>query len=207
MSRWVLLGVAVVVVAAGGLYLFMSGDDDEPADDNGGPFSGNPITDVLGTPQPGTGPVGPERPEVGADAPDFVLRDVVDGETLRSLSDYEGTPVVLNWYASWCGPCKRELPLFQEASVALEGEVTFLAVNLFEPQERALSILEELGVTFPAVLDSSGAVTDRWRVSLMPHTFFINAEGVLVSQQVGEVTEDVLETRLGDMGVTYSPSQ
>ena len=207
--RWVLVAVAAVVVVAGGLYLFLGGNGDEAPVDDGGdlPFGGTPLPDLPGVPTAvaGTGPIGPERPEIGNPAPDFALLGVRDGETLFKLSDFAGNPVVLNWYATWCGPCKEELPLYQDASVALEGEVTFFAVNLLEPRDRAEGLLEELGITFPAVLDPNGAVSDRWRVTNMPVTFFINGEGVLVAQRIGQVTETELQTRLAEMGVTYAP--
>jgi thiol-disulfide isomerase/thioredoxin len=203
-SRLVLIAIAAAVVAAGGLFLLLSDGDDTTSVDDGGPL-GTPLSELLGTAVPGTGPIGAGRPEIGEEAPDFALLDVRDQQVVHRLSDFRGTPVVLNWYASWCQPCKNELPLYQAASQALDGQVVFFAVNLIEPQATAQRILDELGVTFPAALDPNSGVSDRWRVSLMPTTFFIDAEGVLVSQRIGEVTETELQTRLAEMGVAYTP--
>ncbi len=206
-QRLVLIAVAAVVVAAGAFYLFINTGDDGNAPTDSNPFGGTPLPDLPGAPTavPGTGPIGPERPEVGQAAPDFALLDVFDGTTVHKLSDFKGTPVVLNWYASWCAPCKEELPVYEQASKDLDGQVAFFAVNLLETQGKAQGILDDLGVTFPAALDPTGSVSDRWRVSLMPTTFFIGADGVLVSQNVGQVTKEVLATHLAELGITYTP--
>ncbi len=206
-QRLVLLAVAALVVAAGAFYLFVNTGSDSPAADDSNPIAGTPLPDLPGAPTavPGTGPIGPERPEVGQPAPDFALLDVFDGTTVHKLSDFKGTPVVLNWYASWCGPCQEELPVYEQASTDLDGQVAFFGVNLLETQGKAQGILEDLGITFPTVLDPTGSVSDRWRVSLMPTTFFINADGVLVSENVGQVTKEVLATHLAELGVTYTP--
>jgi thiol-disulfide isomerase/thioredoxin len=205
--RVVLIGVAVIAVAAVAVYALAGGDDEPAAPAEGtGPLSGTPLSDLLGrTPEPGTGPIGPDRPEVGQPAPDFALVSVYDGTTIHSLSDFRGKPVVLNWYASWCGPCRAELPVYQAAQDALGEAVAFFAVNLIEEQDRAISILEELEVTFPAVLDPSGSVSDRWRISQMPTTYFIGADGTVVAQHIGPVSDDQLVERLADMGVEYVP--
>ncbi|MCK9517910.1 MAG: TlpA family protein disulfide reductase [Dehalococcoidia bacterium] len=152
----------------------------------------------------GLGPLGPDRPEIGELAPDFALVDARDGTRVRKLSDFRGTPVVVNWYASWCGPCKEEIPEFQGAQDALGDQVVFLGVNAKETADRAQQILELFGATYPAVLDTEGAVGQHYRVSALPHTVFVDAEGVLRAIKVGQVHASDLEDNLAKIGLTYS---
>jgi thiol-disulfide isomerase/thioredoxin len=207
--RLVLIVAAVIAVAGVAVYAFAGGGDDDPLQvDSNLPFGGTPLPDLPGMPTAvsGTGPIGPDRPEVGKPAPDFALLSVRDGTTVLQLSAFRGTPVVLNWYASWCVPCREELPTYQAAQDALGDRVAFFAVNLIEEQDRALGILDELAVTFPAALDPSGAVSDRWRISQMPTTYFIDAEGVVVAHHIGPVSEGQLVSLLAEAGVEYVPA-
>lgn len=171
------------------------------------PFGGTPIPDVAGmpTPFPDTGPLSPQRPEAGQPAPDFALRDARDVAAITRLSDYEGRPLVLNFYASWCEPCGREMPAFRDAVEQSSGELAVLLVNFLEGQDKALEILAELEVDFPAVLDPNGAVADHYRVRNLPTTLFIDAEGVVSAIRQGEVTKADLEQELAAIGVTYAP--
>jgi thiol-disulfide isomerase/thioredoxin len=151
------------------------------------------------------GPIDPERPEVGQPAPDFALLDARDG-TVRKLSEFRGRAVAINWYASWCGPCKAEIPEFQAAYAALPEELVFLGVNYLESPERATGILDIYNAEYPAVLDSSGDVADHYRVGYgLPATFFVNAEGILTGIHYGQVRSDDLVTELAKAGVTYAP--
>ncbi|MGE5595743.1 MAG: redoxin domain-containing protein [Hyphomicrobiales bacterium] len=165
-------------------------------------FQGTPTAAVE---QPGLGPLDPQRPEVGQPAPDFALIDARDGRTVRKLSDFKGTPVVVNWYASWCGPCKNEIPEFQAAQQALGDKVVFLGVDYQEGQSDAVKILQDNNAAYPAVLDSHGSVAEHYRVSVFPTTYFVDAGGVVRALKVGEVHADDLEKNLAAIGVTYSP--
>lgn len=166
----------------------------------------------LGRPDTGTtvdgdlGPLVPDRPDIGKPAPDFALIDARDGTTVRKLSDFRGTPVVVNWYASWCGPCKEEIPEFQQAQDTLGDSVVFFGVNVREDAERATSILDEFGATYPAVLDRDGRVSDHYRANALPHTVFIDAEGIVRAIKVGQVHADDLEENLAKIGLEYSAS-
>lgn len=144
------------------------------------------------------------RPRIGEPAPDFALLDARDGSTVRRLSDYRGKAVVVNWYASWCGPCKAEIPEFQEAYAALEEQVVFLGVNFQENQERATGILDLFFAKYPAVLDRDGRVGEHYRVTGLPVTYFVDAEGVIRGIKIGRVTPKDLSENLEKVGVTYS---
>jgi thiol-disulfide isomerase/thioredoxin len=188
-----LLAAAVVVAAGVTAYLFLSDGGSE----------GTPPAVSLATPAAGAR-ANAARPEVGKPAPDFALVDARDGVTVHRLSDYRGQAVVLNWYASWCGPCKDEIPDFQEAQKTLGDQVVFLGVNYRESRERATGILDIFRASYPAVLDVDGSLSDRYRVENLPTTFFIDGEGILRAERIGTVTTDLLEKHLAAVGVTYS---
>jgi cytochrome c biogenesis protein CcmG, thiol:disulfide interchange protein DsbE len=155
---------------------------------------------------PNLGSLDPYRPKVGEPAPDFALLDARDGVTVRKLSDFRGKAVVLNWYASWCGPCKAEIPEFQAAYAALGDELVVLGVDYAEERDRAQGILDIFAAKYPAVLDSEGKLADHWRVGAgLPTTFFIDKDGILRGSQVGQVRVKDLVEQLAKVGVTYTP--
>jgi cytochrome c biogenesis protein CcmG, thiol:disulfide interchange protein DsbE len=197
------LGVAALITVAAAVYVFTSGDDGPAA-----PMAlpGASI-DGMGapTPVPNTGVLSSNRPAIGQPAPDFALVDARDTTSIVKLSDFRGRAVVLNWYASWCGPCKEEIPDFQEAQDALADEVVFLGVNYLESQSRAIGILDLFFATYPAVLDSRGEVAEHYRVMSMPTTFFIDTDGILRSMKTGLVTKQDLQKNLAAVGVDYTP--
>lgn len=190
MRRRVLGGVAMALAAAiavaAAVYL-MTGGEDETAQ---GARLG-PLDDSVAT--------------LGKPAPDFALIDARDGVTVRRLSDYRGKVVVLNWFASWCGPCEREMPDFERAWRQVPDRLVVLGVNLLEDRDRAKGMLERLGVTFPAVLDSEGRVAQAYRVSGMPTTFFIDETGVIRSAGAGLVTPETLRAELAKLGIELQP--
>lgn len=116
---------------------------------------------------------------LGQPAPGFALPSVRDPEAVVALADFRGRAVVVNFFASWCGPCRRELPDFEAVAREFEDDVAFVAVNVQETRADALGILEEAGVTFPAVLDSDGEVARRYGLRGMPSTYLLDREGVV----------------------------
>ncbi len=195
LAGYAALALAVVGALAVGVYLFTGGED-EPE------FTG---PTGLPTVFANTGPLDPNRPTIGEVAPDFVLRDARDPSVARKLSDYRGQAVILNWYASWCAPCKKEIPLFLAAQEALGDDLVILGVDYLESQDKAISILDELGADYPAVLDANGEVAAHYRIAGMPTTFFIDSEGVLRGLKAGEVHEDQLVELLAAVGLTWAP--
>lgn len=132
--------------------------------------------------RPATGELGildDRRVAVGEPAPDFALASVRAEDEILRLSDFRGRAVVVNFYASWCGPCRQELPDFEAVSQELSGEVAFIAVNVQESRGPALGILDDTGATFPAVLDSDGEVTRRYGVRGMPSTYLLDSGGIV----------------------------
>lgn len=128
-------------------------------------------------------------------APDFTVYDIEGNEV--HLSDYLGTPVVLNFWASWCGPCKMEMPHFEEKSKALAGEVQFLMVNVTdggrETVETASSFIAGEGYTFPVFYDTAYSASAAYGAYSLPTTIFINAEGHAIAQAVGAIDSATLQ--------------
>ena len=123
--------------------------------------------------------------EVGQPAPDFTLETL--GGELVSLSDYRGQVVVLNFWATWCAPCRAEMPEFQALWEEHEaaGDLVVLAVDFQEGAAQVNGFVEEFNLTFPVVLDASGEVVDEYGLFGLPGTFFIDANGVLQSRVLG----------------------
>ena len=118
-------------------------------------------------------------------APPFHLRDL-DGD-FRHLSDYRGRVMVVNFWASWCSPCRKELPSMNRAWSLLQNDgVVMLAINVGEDREAVTAFLEDYPIDFPVLLDSHGNISQRWRVRGLPTTFVLNTRGETVYQVVGE---------------------
>ena len=191
-----LMGVAIVVVAAVAAWAFLGGGESSDA-------NSLPTDDAAG--QLALGVIDSGGLEIGEPAPDFVLIDGRDAGKVIQLSDYRGTPVVLNWYATWCGPCRAEIPEFTAANAALGDSVVFLGINFRESAEAALGLLEEYDAKYPTVLDTDGSVFEHYNGIGLPTTYFIDADGIVVEGGSGIVTEAALVLGLANVGIEYQP--
>ena len=128
-------------------------------------------------------------------APDFTVYDL-EGNPVHLLS-YLGKPIVLNFWASWCGPCKMEMPDFQKAFEELDGNVQFLMVNMTdgsrETVETAISFIESQGYTFPVLFDSDMDAAITYNAYSLPTTYFISAEGQVIARASGAISAELLQ--------------
>lgn len=136
--------------------------------------------------------------KVGEPAPNFTLTSL-DGSQVR-FGDIRGKPVILNFWASWCGPCRLEMPAIQARYDEHAPDLVVLAINIGEPADTARSFTEELGLTFPVLLDNDGVVQRDYVVNALPTTFFIDSRGYIKAQHVGLLTESLLDGYLSDIG-------
>lgn len=205
-SPWIgyaALAIAVAVAIGVGAYLFTtSGAANDTAPQS---LDGTPIGSLLdATPEPNTGVLDPARPKIGDPAPDFALIDARDGTTVRKLSDFRGTPVVINFFFADCTPCKLEIPDYQAAQTALGQQIVFLGVDPVDSHSRATSFLADLKSTYPAVIDSGAKVNDHYRVTGWPVSFFVDKDGILRDMHTGQITAKALPDYLAKIGLTYT---
>lgn len=135
-----------------------------------------------------------EAPFVGHLAPDFTLTSL-DGETV-TLSDHIGRPVVLNYWATWCPPCRIEMPHLQAASERYGGRVAFLGINQAEGEQLIRDFRDEYDLTYPLLLDPNLTAHNLYSAINLPTTVFIDGDGVVREVIVGAVNTAVLQDRL-----------
>ena len=119
-------------------------------------------------------------------APEFRLNRLDDPNRRVSLADFRGRPLVLNFWASWCLPCRTEMPAFESVSSQLTGRVDFLGVNEEDTQASALDLVAETGVRYPSVVDSGRVLASAYSLRGLPDTVFISSAGELLELHQGE---------------------
>ena len=127
-----------------------------------------------------------EAAQVGFLAPDFTLSSINSQDIV--LENFKGKPVILNFWASWCPPCKAEMPAFQEAFQEYSSsEIQFIAVNVSNQDSitNVSKFIEEYDITFPIPLDRTGEVSDDYLIHSLPTTYFIDINGVIKKIIIG----------------------
>lgn len=118
------------------------------------------------------------------DAPDLNLADM-DGE-LHSLTSYRGKPVIINFWATWCPPCREEMPSMNRGWEKVKHEgIVMLAINVGEDEETIFSFMADYPIDFQVLLDQSGDTVNHWPINGLPTTFVIDPEGKLLYRAIG----------------------
>ncbi len=128
--------------------------------------------------------VGIQRISPPIEAPDFTLKNLEGSEV--SLKDFEGKVVFLNFWATWCGACRAEMPSMERLWQRFkEKDFIILAVDIREPKNKVVSFMKEHNLTFPVLLDSKGEVKYRFGVRFLPTTYLLDSEGRAVGGAIG----------------------
>lgn len=139
----------------------------------------------------------PSDPLLGHAAPGFSLAavDPSAGKRELALADFAGKPVVINFWATWCEPCKEEIPLLETTWKKLHAEgkdVVFLGIDFQEASGDVAPFLQQYGITYPVLLDANGSAASKYRIASLPDTFFINRQGKVVSKVLQQLTDQAL---------------
>ena len=196
----VLIGVFVLLIGGAAVLYSRLGDQLQPdrlevqnPPATTAPATTAPTGPLQTDPAVTTAPAQTTRPVITA--PDFTVYDAEGNEV--HLSDYFGKPIVLNFWASWCGPCQMEMPDFQEKYLELGEEVAFLMINMTdggrETVQTASEFIASKGYTFPVFYDTMGMAAGVYGAYSLPTSYFINAQGHIVARAVGALDRATLE--------------
>lgn len=179
-------GLAVVVLTIATLVAFTAGDGDRDGVQRIDPNAPTQLQgrDVTGEPVP-------------ADTFERFDRGVLAGST-GSLRDYAGQPLVVNFFASWCTPCIKEMPAFEAVHQALGDRVAFVGVNTTEQPESGSRLIAQTGVTYDILRDPAGQLAQRFDLLNMPATLFVDRNGTIVRVRTGELSASELEQIIRD---------
>lgn len=136
-----------------------------------------------------------KSPLLGKPAPTFALRQVGTQNTI-DVAQLKGKPVVINFWATWCGPCWEEHPVLVASARALQPDVQFLGVVFQDKEDKILSFLDQRGSSYPTVVDDAGKTAIAYGVGGVPETFFLDANGVVVAKHTGPMTSEDIEANL-----------
>ncbi|MCI9495830.1 MAG: TlpA family protein disulfide reductase [Adlercreutzia mucosicola] len=190
---------AVLLIGAGIAYNVLAGDEkpsisgrdvvtttEVPTDDTSANGNGANAAEGDGS--------GASDSANAAAAPEFTMADT-EGQTL-TLADFRGKPVLLNFWASWCGPCASEMPAIQSAYEQYGDQIQFVAVNMTgmggETETSALSLIQQNNYTFPVYFDVDSSAAVAFGVTSIPQTYLIDAEGNIIGGLRGAMSDNVL---------------
>jgi len=138
-------------------------------------------------------------PSVDNPAPDFKLNSL-SGNQIQ-LKDYRGQIVLLNFWATWCAPCRLEMPVLQNRAEQFVGEFAVVAINNAENSTDVQAYIDELGLSFEVLLDPEAEVQHLYMVRGYPTTYILDAEGLIRVKHIGLLTEEQLDGYLHDLGL------
>ncbi len=166
------------------------------------PGSGDTVSADLGSEDAGAVP--PEETEPTEEeeviAPDFTVLDADGADVTLADRLADGKPIVLNFWATWCGPCKSELPAFDKAAAEYADRVTFMFINLTDGYQETVdgvkSFMEENGYTFPVYFDTTYSAAIPYGANSIPLTYFVTSDGIVVGGYMGAMPEETLYSYL-----------
>ncbi|MGA9174537.1 MAG: thiol-disulfide oxidoreductase ResA [Thermoactinomyces sp.] len=133
-----------------------------------------------------------DKPDVGETAPDFQL-ETLDGKQMK-LSDFKGKAVLLNFWGSWCDPCRKEMPVLEQAYKEYKNKgFTIVAVNIAETNVAASAFARQYGLTFPILMDRDRDVVDLYKVGPIPTSLLIDPKGKITKRVEGPLIQGQLE--------------
>ncbi|MBN1401061.1 MAG: redoxin domain-containing protein [Anaerolineae bacterium] len=194
----VALWLLTVVLAATACAPAQSAPDPAAAAPTSGPGLGPEPPSSAPVVAPSSSALRPQPPRVGAQAADFSLEDLT-GQPV-SLSDLHGKKVMLNFWATWCGPCQFEIPHMVQLYGELRGQdFEILAVNLREDPERVKRFVEEYEMAFRVLLDRNGKVASSYFVRGIPTSIFLDEQGIIQAVHTGTLTDALLRQYVDDL--------
>lgn len=173
MNRWTLAFFTILLLGSGWLWYSRLPADASPA-------------------------VRAPQPAVDHPAPDFTLTRFDTGEAI-SLSDLQGKPVILNFWATWCGPCRAEMPALQAAHERYRDDLLIVGVDQGEERAVVEKFLDEFGISFPILLDPDMTVGHDYRILGLPTTFFIDSQGIIRGVHAGQLNSAILAEGIVDI--------
>ena len=134
-----------------------------------------------------------EEEKIVEKAKDFSVTNQ-DGQIVK-LSDYFGSPIVVNFWATWCSPCKSELPAFEELSKEYDGKVKFMMVNLTDGYQETVEIVKECvnANNYPVFFDTEYSASSAYQINYIPETIFIDKDGNMVNKYIGAMNKETLK--------------
>lgn len=137
--------------------------------------------------------------DIGSLAPDFILNSL-NGKQIQ-LSSFRGQKAtVINFWATWCPPCREEMPLFDDVYLSNKDKIEILGINLQESKTAINDFLEEIPVTYPLLLDPNREVKELYNVFTQPVTYFIDKDGIIADKKFGPLTEREIEDKFAKLG-------
>ena len=183
------LVLALVLIGAGALYNSLAGSVQLGGLATTPPETQAP-TEIPGEESTEPAETHPTDPPASI-APDFTMLDM-DGNEV-TLASFFGKPIVLNFWASWCGPCKMEMPEIQKFYDKYGQEIHFLLVSVDDSLDAAKTFISDSGYTFPVYFDTTSVGAYTYGASSIPLTFFIDAQGNLTAYYMGAMSESILQ--------------
>lgn len=136
--------------------------------------------------------------EISKKAPNFALNDIT-GKKVTLWEFYGKKAIILNFWATWCPPCKQEMPLLQKYYGIYKNEIEIIAVNMQEDPALVKNWINDFGITYTVLLDPSEQVKSLYNIYAKPTTYFIDKNGIIRAKKLGQLTEDELSANIREI--------